>query len=255
MNGFDSAIQEFLTTHAFTSDVVNHAIRTIADFSMFKGLFPVAILWWVWFRGGRRGLWEKEMVIATFVSGLLALGAGRLLAHFLPFRERPIYDPAVPFHFPLSGTSETILRTWSSFPSDHAMLWMAVSTGIFLVWRWIGVLAMAYTAIFVCTVRVYLGLHFPTDVLGGAIIGVLITLVMTRDAVRPLYTTPILRVMMRFPAPCYTLAFLFCFELVTQFDEIRMIGQSVHKVLEAHHGNADPSLYGVGPEETAARPN
>ncbi|MDE1146298.1 MAG: phosphatase PAP2 family protein [Azospirillaceae bacterium] len=258
MNWFDATIQAFLTTHAFTSEVVNHAIHTIADFAMFKGLFPVAVLWWVWFRGGKRGVWEKEMVVATFASGMVALMVGRGLAHFLPFRERPMYDASLPYHFPLTGTTETILRTWSSFPSDHAMLWMSVSTGILLIWPWVGVLAMIYTAVFVCLVRVYLGLHYPTDVLGGALIGVLITYVMTRDRVRTLYASPILRVMMRFPAPCYTLAFLFCFELVTQFDEIRMIGQSVHKVLQAHvdePGDTAPPLKVVGPVDNPVQHN
>jgi undecaprenyl-diphosphatase len=111
------------------------------------------------------------------------------------------------------------------------MLWMSVATGIFLVWRRVGVLALLYTAIFICLPRVYLGLHYPTDILGGAAIWIIIAYVMTRDPVRTRFAVPILRWIHRFPGPSYTLACLLCFELITQSDEILLLGQSVSKAL------------------------
>jgi undecaprenyl-diphosphatase len=111
------------------------------------------------------------------------------------------------------------------------MLWMSVATGIFLVWRRVGVLALLYTAIFICLPRVYLGWHYPTDVLAGAAIGITITCIMTRDSVRTRFAVPILRWFHRFPGPCYTLGFVLCFELITQFDEILLLGRSVSKAL------------------------
>jgi membrane-associated phospholipid phosphatase len=68
-----------------------------------------------------------------------------------------------------------------------AMLWMSVATGIFIVWHGVGALALLYTAIFICIPRAYLGYHYPTDLLAGAAIGIAITYVMTRDAVRTRY--------------------------------------------------------------------
>lgn len=34
-----------------------------------------------------------------------------------------------------------LLASRSSFPGDHAMLWSMVAAGIFIVWRFIGLLA------------------------------------------------------------------------------------------------------------------
>jgi membrane-associated phospholipid phosphatase len=227
MNSFDTTILTFLTHAAFSSARVNQAIGEIAAFALFKGLVLIPILWWMWFRPSKRGEWEREMVIATIASGLLATAVGRLLAHnWLAFRVRPIYNPELHLHFPLGSLHEAILRTWSSFPSDHAMLWMSVATGIFLVWRGVGVFALLYTAIFICLPRVYLGWHYPTDVLAGAAIGVAITYAMTRDAVRTRFAVPILRWIDKFPGLAYTLAFVLSFELATHFDELRQLGHS-----------------------------
>jgi undecaprenyl-diphosphatase len=35
----------------------------------------------------------------------------------------------------------------------------------------------------------------------------------------------------RFPAPAYTLAFLLCFELITQFDELLTLAQSATRTM------------------------
>mgnify|MGYP001545247417 CR=1 FL=1 len=231
MNGFDDAILTFLTQHAFHSAVVNHAIRAVTGFYTVKGLVLIAVLCWIWFAPSKRANWHLEMVIATIVSGLIALLVGRLLAHYLPFRIRPIHDPSLHLQFPEATYTETTLRFWSSFPSDHAMLWGAIATGIFLMYRIAGVLALLYTLIFILLPRVYLGLHYPSDVIAGLALGIALAYVMTRDAVRSRIAHPVLRIIERFPAFGYTFAFVLCFELITQFDDIRIVTAAVRKAL------------------------
>src|SRR5260370_28724652 len=131
MNSFDTAIQTFLTHIAFSSDLLNHAIRVIAGLYTFKGLVLIPILWWMWFKPSQRGEWEREMVIATIASGLLALAIGRLLAHYLPFRVRPIYNLKLHLHFPSAGLREAVLGTWVSFATAPAVLWQLVATRSF----------------------------------------------------------------------------------------------------------------------------
>jgi undecaprenyl-diphosphatase len=62
--------------------------------------------------------------------------------------------------------------TWS-FPSNHAVNNFAAATFYFLLFpklKW----ALFIPAALVAISRVYLGLHYPSDILGGAIIGILI---------------------------------------------------------------------------------
>ncbi|MEX3764536.1 phosphatase PAP2 family protein [Paraburkholderia phenoliruptrix] len=230
MNSFDTSIETFFS--GFSSCLLcNHAVRAIAGMYSFKGLMLIPVLWWIWFQSDERRQWRREVVIATVASGLLALFSGRLLAHFLPFRMRPAFSPELHLHFPFVPPNESMLATWSSFPSDHAMLWMSVAVGIFIVSRRIGTLALLYVVLFICLPRAYLGFHYPTDLLGGAAIGVVITYVMTRDAVRSRYAAPVLSWIERYPGASAMLGFVLCLELVTQFDEIRNFATSVARII------------------------
>lgn len=63
-----------------------------------------------------------------------------------------------------------------SFPSDHAVMAGAVAAGVLLANRRIGVVAVA-AALLMAATRVYVGAHYPGDVLAGLALGALVTVV------------------------------------------------------------------------------
>ncbi|MFC1433547.1 phosphatase PAP2 family protein [Streptacidiphilus sp. N1-3] len=64
-----------------------------------------------------------------------------------------------------------------SFASDHATFTMAVAVGVLLVNRKYGLLAMALAG-FEGFLRVFMGVHYPTDVIGGFALGTAATLLL-----------------------------------------------------------------------------
>ncbi|MFC0398024.1 phosphatase PAP2 family protein [Paraburkholderia rhizosphaerae] len=234
MNAFDTTIQTWLVPIGSSSVLFTHTVRAIAAFYFTKGVVPLGVLCAIWFHPGEAQQVRRETVVATLCAGLVAFLLGRLLALTLPFRLRPLYDPSIHSMFPLSDQTGAGMRLWSSFPSDHAALWMAIAVGIFLVWRWIGMLAILHCVVFICLPRVYLGLHYPTDVIAGAAIGAFCTWLLTRTPIRSRFAPLCLRLIEYRPAVCYMLAFLFFFELATMFQEPRMLAVLVIKQL--HRG-------------------
>jgi undecaprenyl-diphosphatase len=239
MNGFDARLIISLSRVTFHSQLVTHAVLAIANMYVFKGLVLVALLWWIWFRLERAGgpdigaarRRDREVVVIAIVSGLVALAVGRLLAHYLPFRVRPIYNPQFQAFFPEAGLQEPLLRTWSAFPSDHAMLWCAIATGIFVASRPVGIYALLHAIVLIGLPRVYLGLHYPTDVLAGAALGIGIAGVMNAPRIRTRVAAPVLAFAQRYPGVFYGLAFILSFELATQFDELRLLVHGMSKAM------------------------
>jgi len=222
---------EFLSRLTFQSHFLNHAIVAIVNDYIFKGVLLIALLWWIWFKPGGSQQRNREIVTITLISGLLALVLGRLMAHYLPFRLRPMYTPEFQGMFHFAGVSEPVLRTWSAFPSDHAMLWCAIATGIFFAsWR-AGIYSLLHALILICLPRVFLGLHFPSDVLAGALIGIVLTCAMNLPYLRTRGAAPILAIAQRYSGLFYGLAFILSFELATQFDELRELAQGMTHVI------------------------
>lgn len=99
---------------------------------------------------------EGIALLVTFiVSTLLAVGI-----QFLVMRPRPVDIRAV-----------QIASAFPSFPSGHAAAALSGATLVSLVWRRASFLALPGAAL-VCFSRLYLGQHYPSDLLGGAILGV-----------------------------------------------------------------------------------
>ena len=98
----------------------------------------------------------------------------------LPFRERPLHSAAIDLQIPDALDVEA-LSGWSSFPSDHATLFFALAIGIGLVSRVAGRLILVHAIFVVSLPRVYLGLHYPTDIVAGAFIGSGLTYVVVKN--------------------------------------------------------------------------
>ncbi|MDQ6690512.1 MAG: undecaprenyl-diphosphatase [Gemmatimonadota bacterium] len=120
-------------------------------------VFALALiaLWISWHARNQRG---------AFLAGgsaLIALGFGQLIGKAFP-RPRPYLTHAINQLIPPS------LDT--SFPSDHAILGFAVAMMVFMYNRRAGVALLAFATL-MAFARVFVGAHYPGDVLGGAVLG------------------------------------------------------------------------------------
>ena len=64
--------------------------------------------------------------------------------------------------------------TGYGFPSSHAAFYTAIAVTIFFTDKTVGYIMMFFTLI-LCTARVLAGVHSPADILGGIVLGVLIS--------------------------------------------------------------------------------
>jgi undecaprenyl-diphosphatase len=115
------------------------------------------------FLKGREDFW---WALLSIIIGLLLIGIVVFFDTTLVFRIRP-YD-LLPNH--VSESVKEIFRSWTSYPSGHTRD-TAVIAAIMTYYLPRGEYLFFFYALFVGLSRIFLGVHFPTDVLSGLVIG------------------------------------------------------------------------------------
>ena len=179
----DQYLLELLNSLAHRSALFDTAVGFVAGQAVFKGALVTSLLWLAWFQRDPEQKLRRSLVISTLAATVASLLLTKIIRFYLPFRLRPIHDPAVSFTLPYHVSSET-LWNWSSLPSDTAAFEFALAVGVFMIWRRWGWLAILYSLVVISIPRVYLGYHYPSDIVVGALIGSIVTLVMGREKIR-----------------------------------------------------------------------
>lgn len=220
MNFFDSAILSYLNNFSQLSWTFDTSIVQLNGNMLLKGGLFAATLWWGWFRSDKNQWHDREHIISTILSCFVAIGLAKAFALMLPFRFRPIHNVGLNFLLPY-GAEKTWLTGWSSFPSDHMVLFCSLSAGLLFISKKIGILAFVYAAVFIGFPKVYLGLHYPTDIIGGAVIGVGIGWLGNLYIYRSNISKLIVRWSHLKPGLFYSLFFLSTFEIAELFNSPR----------------------------------
>lgn len=230
MNHFDSGVLLWLNQFALRSPGFDSAVAFANNSDMLKGQAFMLALVWFWFSPEERRARNREIILTTLVAAFAAILLGRILAAFLPFRLRPAFNPELVLNLP-PGTNMK-LRTWSSFPSDHAMLFSALSTGLFIISPAFGAAAYVYALVIIDLPRVYLGLHNPTDIMGGAALGTAVAWTICSERLRRPIAAPLLEALRRRERLFCMALFFVSVEIMTMFAEPRAVAAAACQFLK-----------------------
>ena len=230
MPAIDLLVLHLLNQFAHRSRLLDTVVVIMANANLLKGVVLMAILWGLWFHqtegttGGRTEPSERRArLIACCGVAILAVLIARLLAHVLPYRERPLHTSGIGYILPYTMEPQALIH-WSSFPSDHAVLFFSLATGIYQVSRRCGVLALAHALVFIALPRLYLGIHWFTDILAGTALGIVLAWVGMRSRLMVGLKRSLDALIGRHPAVCYAAFFVLTYLIATLFDDARYIG-------------------------------
>jgi undecaprenyl-diphosphatase len=226
MNGFDTTVLGFFNQFAQRSWAVDSLIMTISDSDVLKGYLSLPLIWWAWFRNSHRED-NRRTVLLTILGAFSAMAVARVLQLVLPYRPRPVHTAGLDFTLPHTMPAD-FLAGWSSFPSDHASLFFALATGLWLVSPLVGAFAFLHAAVIVSLPRIYVGLHFPTDILSGALLGVTaVAAIWKWRAVFAKLVEPALAWSKTSPHLFYPAFFILTSELAHLFKDSRWLAESL----------------------------
>jgi undecaprenyl-diphosphatase len=213
----DRGIVRSLNGYAGLSVTADLFLTVIVQFASVKLLPIVTGLVWLWFRHDGRGR-DRAAVAQALLGALAALIASRLIQNLSPHRPRPLHAEELGFVLP-HGIPADILERWSSFPSDHAALACALVVGIWSASRPLAFACLSWSLLVIGLPRIYAGLHYPTDLVGGALVGAI-----AASACIPAVQQLRLRwgdFVRRAPGLFYSAAFVLLFQIATMFDDVR----------------------------------
>lgn len=158
--GIDYTLFQAVNGLAGQSQALDAFMVATAKYAPIIYALALAALWLTWAPKNQRA------ALIAGISALVALGLGQIVGHIFP-RDRPYLAHHV-----------SLLITHSpdtSFPSDHTTLAFAVAAAVWVFNRRAGI-SLAVFGLLVAFARVFVGAHYPGDVVGGAVLGTITSL-------------------------------------------------------------------------------
>lgn len=170
---FDFQLFRLINNLAGRNDVLDGLARLLVN-EYFVTTMMALILVIFWFEGRDQDRRERNQravlwaILALFVANVVLK-----LCNLIYFRPRPFDSHEVNLLF---------YQPWdSSFPSNPATVGFSVATAVWLSNRRLGALLLVLATLFGLS-RIYCGVHYPSDVIAGALLGALSAYLVVRKA-------------------------------------------------------------------------
>ncbi|MGW1958339.1 phosphatase PAP2 family protein [Streptomyces sp. NPDC001920] len=168
----------------------DRVMEYVGEYGILLALIMLGL--WCWWSVRRRGAEDAASSVAALVWAPLAAGVAVLVnVPIRGFVERPR-----PFNTHQGLEVLVAGKTDYSFVSDHATIAMALGVGLFVANRRFGLIGIGL-ALLEGFCRVYMGVHYPTDVVGGFALGTAVALLLSPPAMALL--TPVMSAIERSP--------------------------------------------------------
>ncbi|MFA6423000.1 MAG: phosphatase PAP2 family protein [Patescibacteria group bacterium] len=168
IQSFDRNILDFLYKFAISHPIAEFISQIFALATIY--LVPLILLC-LWFRKDDN---DKNKIVALDVlfAGIIGWQVIAGIVKQFIFRARP-------FENGLISVNELVFhRPDQSFPSDHASLIFAVTFMLYFLKQYKLANLTLIAAILVSLARIATGLHYPSDILGGVVVGFMVAFVM-----------------------------------------------------------------------------
>jgi len=173
-NGLEWSVLHTLNNFLYHHDGVEDPLLVYINVSV--ALFVATLVLVFLFANGERMRAWRRAALAAVLSAGVALAIAKVISELVD-RARPFVVDPHGVHLFSSHAADP------GFPSDHATGAFAVAMAIYLRNRLWGTVALVAAAV-LSVGRVAIGVHFPSDVLAGAVLGCGVALVLFAQPLR-----------------------------------------------------------------------
>ncbi|AQY38398.1 undecaprenyl-diphosphatase [Bacillus thuringiensis] len=158
INKLDSNVFRYINEYVKQNTFLDYLMIFFAEYAQYMFILLFMILWL------NKKYKNRTCVIQAIIACCLAFLLNRIIGLFF-YRERPFVS-----HLNINQLVEHTAN--ASFPSDHATSAFTIAITLYLYERRLGKVFLLL-AIFISFSRIWVGVHYPLDVLLGAVLGTL----------------------------------------------------------------------------------
>ncbi len=184
---------------------------------------------YLWFSDGAR---HRAAVARGLGAVIVATTLSVFLQSTLHVHLRPLTDPALAPQLRLGNLH--LQEIWchkNSFPSDTATLYFSAAAVVALESLPLGLLSLFWAAISGGLVRIACGWHYPSDSLGGILLGAGLVWLASRSARLTEWTARAIRLAEKREPLLHAALFLFLADLSTRFAGLQAVAKGVQLLL------------------------
>ncbi|WP_445620041.1 phosphatase PAP2 family protein [Kushneria sp. Sum13] len=167
--GMEDRIMLGINQMARESALFDFIMHALSYQNLISGIVLIAMIWGLWFMPAL--IPRRAELLTCGIAAFCSSAVSRTIQFLTPPHVRPLQDPSLDFT-PPTGVDAQTLHDFSSFPSDHAAVYVGLAYVIWRLHRRLGTVAIALAAL-LCFTRIYLGYHFIADIIGGGALAIL----------------------------------------------------------------------------------